>query len=454
MKADGSSSGINHRDMGTEGPEPRSMRFQPLIRYGAGFVVFLSIVRNPLPNLVTLAQVALLVLVVAALLATPGRRAAEWGRLGQLGVSLPLILTGWLLCTTAWNVLFGGNIDFVQAVRDLRDLAIFSTGFAAVTWLDRDGAGRLLKTALFAIGSGCAVELLTRHTGVYGLLFEPEFMGYRARAGFQGPNEYGALASIAVAMAVGFALEARSARERTIAIAIALIGAFALVGSLSRGGLGGTVLAVGIVIAVFVWDTAVSGHSGRVYRIAVVASIVLLAGIGATMFVRRSTTGTVVEMVLNRLGGNVLDAGVGDRMSLVNAAFQIGASQPMTGGGMGAFSAQNASLGGSGTLSPHNELAKTFASGGVIGVGILLLWMLSLLGLVLRKRRAPRGYAALGGVAAFVIAEQFFTYLVRPGLSVAIAIVLAAVVGLDLHQGSTWIGRRPTILGADLNHVD
>ena len=258
MNADGHSESISHRDTGTDGPDPRSMRFQSLTRLSAGFVVFLAIFRNPLPNIVTLAQVALLVLVAAALLAVPGRRTAEWGRWGQLSVSLPLILTGWLLCTTAWNVLSGGNIDFVQSVRDLRDLAIFSVGFAAVTWLDREGAGRLLKPALLAIGAACAVEFLTRHSGVYDLLFEPEFMGYRARAGFQGPNEYGALASIVVAMAVGFILEARSIRDRAIAIATALIGVLALVGSLSRGGLGGTVLAVGIVVAMFVWDTAAS----------------------------------------------------------------------------------------------------------------------------------------------------------------------------------------------------
>lgn len=448
---DGHGERTRHRDFGLGWTESPLRRFQSVFRLGAGVVVFLAILRNPVPNLLSLSQVALLVLVGGALLAVRDRRAGEWGKLGQLALALPLILTAWMLCTTAWNAAWGSNVDLVQAARDLRDLAIFSVGLMAVAWLDRRGADRLLEIAMVGIGAACAVELLTRHSGVYGFLFEPEWMGYRARAGFQGPNEYGALASIAVAMAVGCALERRGIRERIVPVGVALVGVIALVGSLSRGGLGGTVAAVGFVIAVFVWDTAASGRAGSVSRVLVIATILLLTVWGATMFVRQSRSGTIVEMVINRLGGGVVGEGVGDRTTLLKAAIQIGANQPIAGGGMGAFSTQNASFGGSGTLSPHNELAKAFAEGGIVAVAILALWNVSLLALVLKQRRGAWGYAAMGAVTAFLLAEQFFTYLVRPGLSVVMAVVLAAVISLGQQQLPATTERRASIFGAGLH---
>lgn len=381
----------------------------------------LAALADPVGRGLTLSQAALLA-IGAATLALPvaPARAAR----GPV-VWLPVLLMVAFLTSTAAAFVLRREVDVIQAVRDLRDLAIFAAGvFALARWAAafNVATGRAL---LAGLGGVLVIELALRDRALYGLLFQEPFGRARYRAGFLGPNEYGAVASIVFAMGVGAWIEHRSAVARAGAAVCLGASVLVLLSTLSRGSAAGAAIAAALVTAVATADVMARGGPRPWRRFGAVAALLVLGAVtAAAASGRLSLLWTALR---TRVDQAALGGDVEDRATLMVAALDIATDAPVIGRGLGAFAALNATRGGSGTLSPHNELAKAFAEGGLLAASVLTAWFVALGVTAWRRRREPGGLSVLGGVFAFILAEQFFTYLVRPGLSVIAATLVAGL---------------------------
>ncbi len=388
---------------------------------------FISVLDDPLARFFTASQVLLIgagVLSVVVIYLQTGTIPVP--RLTLYLTGLLGLLIGQYLLATLMALSVGSPVDLTQGVRDLRDLLGFTVGACLLSI----GCARLrvsvTRPLVLGLSLAMLLEIMFRGTTVYPVLFIPPFDGIRPQAGFLGPNEYGALGSIVFAMALGYVLTAHRRWEILLYTVMALVPAAVTLSTLSRGSLLGLGFSAVVLVGVWTWDTVRDeGVRGLVRATGLLAALGLgIIAVGVTV-VRRYRP--LLQFIEVRTAASSVAGGIGDRVDLVQSAWGIGELHPLLGAGLGGFAAQNADFGGTGTLSPHMEVAKAFAEGGVISAIITIGVFVVLLLVAFQRRKAVDGYPLLGGMLAFLVAEQLFTYLVRPTLSTVVVLLVAAL---------------------------
>lgn len=392
-----------------------------------GAMSFLLVVRGPLNRGFTTAQIAGIVYVAAMLMTLViGNRKA---RFTPRMISTIVTLSG-LWAIFALSLLVGslrGTIDSHQGIRDFRDYSVFAMMTVACL-IDSNAYHRApLAPVIVGGGLGITLELASRGTALYGRAFYEPLLGYRYTAGFSSPNEYGAFCSIILAMAVGQWLSTTSRRKALGLLWFAAAAIIACISTFSRGSMLGAGIAVVVVLVLWAIDARRNRNRRDLFKTASMLWVAALAGI----FIAASAS--LVPFSVNwkaalayRFQDHIRIADLAARQSLATAALKMGMEYPVLGAGLGAFSSQSAACGGSATLSPHNELAKSFAEAGMLGCLFTGVLFIKILVQAFLNRKTQDGYAILGGVVAFTVAEQFFSHLVRPSLPLVFAIIAAA----------------------------
>lgn len=393
-----------------------------------GVLGFVLVLGDPLQRFVTCQQLCALGIGSAGLLLLLRE---DWSFSVRNRVPAVIVLFGLLALlftlSTSAGFLTQRHVDYVQGIRDLRDLLIALAVF--VVWsLVRVGFGRsLVRPFCIGIAAGVGLEIALRPSDVYLILFNPPEGGYRYVAGFLGPNEYGALGSIVSAMGIAYLISGRRSWEIPMGGLLMILGSYVTVTSGSRGAILGVAVAGAVTTLVWALDSFCCNP------LRVLTRITLLAGVvgGGAIFVARTALKDIDSghLILRRVESAGIEFGLQSRLVHLGVCLEMGTRNPLLGTGLGGYSAQNEGLGGTGTLSPHNELGKAFAESGLPGVLLLILLFLLIGLLALKRRKEKDGYALLGGIVAFFVAEQFFSYLVRPGLALVFVILAASLSG-------------------------
>jgi hypothetical protein len=319
---------------------------------------------------------------------------------GGLGLAVVLTLLGECL----------GQVDLLQGVRDLRDFAIF---VIVVTLLLRGGT----IPSLFAIvAGGCCgmlLEYVLRGSGLYPHLYDYPFLGYRYIAGFLSPNEYGAMASVVIVLAVSIA---RSSFRRAILYSPAIaIGVLVLLTTASRGAL----LATGCGLC---YALLLPVKRPRELALSVVGIVLVILTSWCVMAARADNA---LLGLSDRFTDNEMAFGEEHRLALAELAWEGTIDSFFVGNGLGWFSYATRGM----VASPHSEILKALCELGVIGALLLGFLMAFPAWLGLRYRSVPAVRVFASACIAFAANDMFYSHLFRAKMSVFYALLLAGCLG-------------------------
>ncbi len=333
-------------------------------------------------------------------------------------------------------------------------LAITFAGALLARFTSSDRRVSILLHVILAVAVCSAVFGVLRqtnqHTLGFGLPLLVPGLGYGQ---FINPSHFALLMEMAFGLTFGMILAGGKKREWLLVYGAVLVIVWtALVLANSRGGLLAMVAQIvvaGLLYTVVVPASKTKGHRSRVQTALrslparILLLIVLLAGaivgtlwIGGDRLVRRfDDSGGGASGAEARTGGS--------RNEIWHATWQAFKANPITGVGLGGYSAAiPAYHDASGSLTPqeaHNEYLELLASGGVIGAA-LGCWFLVVLGKRIATnlrssnhfRRASRYGAVLGivGVAVHSLFDFGLHMLVN-------ALIFAALVVIATRRGQS-----------------
>jgi O-antigen ligase len=318
-------------------------------------------------------------------------------------------------------------------------------------------AGTLVATAVFQILYGSR-QLALRSTEIWGSFAPGD--ATRLRGTFVNSNHLASYLEIALAVlfAAAWWCWRRARREEILERRLLLVGVpvvlwlgllVALAFTGSRAGL------VACLAGTFVQTALLARESGSRRPLLAGAGFVA-AGMAAIAFVD-------LQGGLRRWFAPGGSGGLSARLVADAATFDLWRRYPVTGTGLGSFResfpmVQPAGLEGS-WWHAHNDLLEMLATGGVVGLGLLLL---GLVALVLRLDRSLRrgsrsedraaGLAALGALATLGVHELFDFGLTMPGNWVPAVAVCGMAVAVSVRESRSPDGarsRRPAPLAGD-----
>jgi O-antigen ligase len=341
---------------------------------------------------------------------------------GDVRLFLPLVATAAfaVLQSLAWSRTNIAGVTVNQALSAdpyeswifaLRLLAFTLAGLLAVRFTtDSRKLAVLTNTIILAATLSAVfgiVRLTTQHHDGFVLSSLRTADGF---AQFINKNHFAFLAEPAIGLLVAMILLPRGAAQRKLFYFSALILLWAaLVLSRSRGGLLAASVQIIAGALFFVYARNPSSHdatsSRRTGAIGIsVAAIVLvvLTVAGTTLWLGGDQLSTGVETAASEISAKGDDHNEGARRrDIWRATFQMARAHPIAGAGLGAYWAEIPLYhDASGVLTPqqaHSEYLELFASGGLIGIGLLSWFIAALLG---RTRRALERFSGTQRVLA------------------------------------------------------
>lgn len=353
-----------------------------------------------------------------------------------------LLLASGLLLTTWLNSLQRG-IVLQHAFRDFRELGFGVLFFLclALSGFERRHRNTLLHLFLYSAAALILVDFLLRTAGLEGTsLFNLFFyrdatlpipIGVRT-GGFLSENAYGTFIALAVVgfLAKGMVVRSLSRSLPYFVVALVLLRAEMLTDS--RGG-----LVIAVVGGAFVFGLGLIRKVVRIRRMLAYGVIVVAAG----FFVYRTAPNAeyMTQMAFG-LFDRAVEASAGDstedllvlfgrgRTAYSSAAIEIWKENPFFGVGLGSYEkylpdylpAEQIERFGI-AYSPHNEILKIMAEGGLLGLGLLVLLYGYVLVLGWRSIETVRtaaehrarsfGIVGVGLLVAFLLSELVYSYL-------------------------------------------
>ncbi|HVS13047.1 MAG TPA: O-antigen ligase family protein [Thermoanaerobaculia bacterium] len=309
-------------------------------------------------------------------------------------------------------------------------------------------AAVLVATALFQILYGSR-QLALRSTDIWGRFAPGDH--FRLRGTFVNSNHLATYLEIALAtlFAAAWWCWRRARREESVERRLLLVGVplvlwlgllVALAFTGSRAGL------LACLAGTLVQTALLARESGSRRPLLVGAGFVA-AGLAAIAFVD-------LQEGFRRWMTPGSESGLGGRLVADRATFDLWRRFPVTGSGLGSYResfpmVQPADLGGS-WWHAHNDLLEMLATGGVVGLAILLLGLGALvLRLDFALRRGARsedraaGLAALGALAVLGVHELFEFGLTLPGNWVPATVVCGMAVAVSVRESRSPDAPRP-----------
>ena len=319
---------------------------------------------------------ARLFLPLLATIAFAALQSFAWSRTNIAGVSVNNALSAdpyesWIFALRLLAFTMAGLLA-VRFTTDPRRLAILTNTIIL----------NALLSAIFGI-----VRLTTQHPDGFGLTALRPANGF---AQFINKNHFAFLAEPAIGLLIATILLKRGDGQRRLLYLAALILLWsALVLSRSRAGLVAVSVQVIVGALFFVYakvrrEAALSRRT-RAFGIAAAAIIVIvIAVVGTTLWLGGDQLSTGVETAASEISakGDVHNEG-SRRRDIWRATLLMARAHPFAGAGLGAYWAEiPAYHDASGVLSPqqaHSEYLELLASGGLIGVGLLIWFIVALL---------------------------------------------------------------------------
>jgi O-antigen ligase len=415
-----------------------------------------------------------LVFLLAALWAVEGALAGRWFSRAHLLVVPPLLLAAFTLLQSAPLPGLGTiSFDPYESRLAAARLAAFAACAALlIRHTDTERRLRALVLTLILVGTASALFGIARQAAQreelgFLLLLLRRGVGY---AQFINRNSFAFLAEMAFGLAAGVAVWGGAGRERSLVYVAAALPLWAsLVLSNSRGGLFAMLCQVIVLAAVFVAMRfgrgargAARGGSGlgRIMhswaaRVAAAALIFCVVAVGA-VWLGGDPLADRVEIIGGEVGAGQGDPARVARADIWKDTWRLASHYPLAGVGVGGYAvAIRGYHRASGVLAPqqaHNDYLELAASGGVVGVALLLLFA----ALLFRRARArlrvgtPFARAAACGAVVGVIgvaahsAVDFGLHVTGNALFFA---ALLAVATAETRPGTQAVDQKTNLSG-------
>jgi len=365
------------------------------------------------------------VLLVAGLLAL--RRLAS----GSLPLPLPSPMWPALLVLVAALLATPGALDVGEAARfdTLLVIVLLMALLVPAACRSLDEARRPLAV-LMAVGAGISGYAFHAVSGLQAFLGGAVVQN-RAISVFSQPNDFGAFAASLFLVAIGMALGSRSRPARRVCALVAALAFGGLVLSLSRGSWLGAVAGLALLLAL--------APSARPALFRVGLPIVAAGALVFAVFLPSGPTDVqVVQQRLTTLAApfhNPYDA----RPQIWREAVHEIEANPWTGVGPGNFLVASSRAGSfvqaAGAEHAHNTVLNVAAEEGIPAAGLLIAFGLVMGAIILRAaKRLPdtRDRALVAGVGAALFAQVGQGLVDFPLRDPVVAVLMASLVGVVL----------------------
>jgi O-antigen ligase len=276
-----------------------------------------------------------------------------------------------------------------------------------------------------------ALEQLATHSGaVVGTAL-------RAHGTFAHPNDAAVYFAIATTASLWLYLGGR----RRLDLLLGALFAAAVIATFSLDGF--------LTLLVMVTTLGVLRTGSRRLRLGILALVPLLVAIflATPLGSERLASESASEIGSAHIRGSADSSSLAWRFQKWEALLPEWERNPLVGRGLGTIVAEEEpTLGGTGSVLPHNEYVRYLVETGAVGIALVLLGLAALIGALRRARRRPstRDLAALGiAVAAGLLVNALAanTLLYTPA-AYAAAMVLASVLAAPAGRGDRAEGRR------------
>jgi O-antigen ligase len=372
------------------------------------FIFILSLIlmfRDPIPRGFTLVQLIAVTGLMFLHIIHPSKRLAFDSKLYIIGLILMLV---WASMTTIVGVFHGTN-NFHEGLQDLRDFGVFI--FIAIGLITL-GIDYGWKQLFWGASLGMILEFFLRAWPHVYLNFFNSYIGLRYTGGFSSPNNYGTMAAIVIT--ASFWKVWTNKKIQVSYIAIIFLSSLVLISTFSRAGI---ISAIGGILITLIFNRRqVFNFSNWILIILFFCTLILAIHSGYSKF----------DLLQRRFSPERVIASDNVRLELLHAASEIMIEHPLCGAGWGGFSKLNEFYGGTGTSSPHNELAKVAAESGLPGFVIMAFLLFYPMKIFWKYKEYLIESPVPAMIVTFLIGEIFFSHLARAELSIVFALLLGS----------------------------
>jgi len=376
-----------------------------LVKFFVFTLSLLLMFRDPIPQGFTLVQLIAITGLMFLHILHPNKKLAFDSKLYIIG--LILMLT-WASMSTLVGILHGTN-NLHGGLQDLRDFGVFVFITVGLITLGVDYGW---KPLVWGTSFGMIIEFFLRAWPHVYLNFFNVYEGLRHTGGFSSPNNYGTMAAIVIT--ASFWKVWTDKKIPVSYVAIIFLSSAILLSTFSRAGI---IAAIGGILIILIFNNR------QVLSISNWILIILFIG---TSFFAIQHGNSQFDLLQRRFNPERMIARDNVRLELLRAASEIMIEYPLCGAGWGGFSELNESYGGTGTSSPHNELAKAGAESGLPGLLIMVFLLFYPMKIFWKHKEYIVESPVPAMIISFLIGELFFSHLVRAELSIVFALLLGS----------------------------